>query len=86
MIKARINDKVRGFYFKSNEDLEYNNDMNPFIGRIGIITDINEISFEISFYENDDFNKMELDDFWYYPKSEIDKHLVQDNNELFPIF
>lgn len=77
-------DKIRGFKFKTTKNLEWNSEMNDFIGEIGIITDFDsgDDSIKVDFYDENG-NQY---DFWYYPWKEAIKHLVIESNDLFPIY
>ena len=77
-------DKIRGFKFKATKNLEWNCEMNDFIGKIGVITgfDNRENSVKVDFYDENGHQY----DYWYYPKKEAIKHLVIETNDLFPIY
>lgn len=66
-----IGRKVRGFNFKYiDNSLDYISRMNKHIGEIGVIEDFDEIDKTI---------KVKFKDAsWYYPLSEIEKHLVEE--------
>ena len=83
----KIGDKIKGFKFKGNRHFGYNLAMNDFIGRVGVITDIETDSVIISFYKNDDLIRNNLEEYWYYPIKEAYNHLVDESsNDMFPIY
>jgi hypothetical protein len=70
-MKNLIRRKVKGFKFE-NEELSYLERMDEYIGKVGEIKEVSIKDVCISFG----------DDFFYYPLSEIENHLVDDEPTL----
>lgn len=72
--KELIGRKVRGFKFEPSSFLGYNHEMNNYIGKEGVICyyDLYNKSYRVNFDE----------EHWFYPDSEIEKHLVEENDCL----
>lgn len=66
--------KVRGFKFKSTEHLPYDPLMDKYIGKIGTIEKLWLIdeSCKVTY----------KDDYWVYPLMGIEKHLIDENNQI----
>ena len=102
-MEIKLGTKIKGFKFKSTDNTAYEADyMKRYIGRVGIVIDIDEDDdqIQLAFYHNDilpdltgdidiecDFNLPDnYDDYWYYPLSKAYKHIVNESNDLFPIY
>lgn len=70
--KELIGRKVKGFAFETTTSLEYNDKMNKYIGKEGVICyyDSLDNTYRVKFN----------DDHWFYPASEIEKHLVEEKD------
>jgi hypothetical protein len=72
-MKNYIGKKIRGFRFESEmDDLLFNRGMRKNIGEIGEIIVQHESSVKIQFEK----------EFWYYPISLVDEHLVEETPEI----
>jgi hypothetical protein len=68
-----IGRKCKGFKFEHGTDkLRWNKDMEKHIGKVGVITDQDKDDVRIEF-END---------YWYYPLSLIEEHLIPKIPEI----
>lgn len=72
-----IGRKVKGFSFVDTERCSYVEEMNEYIGKIGVI-----ISYSL---EDDTYTAYFKNDYWFYPASIIEQYLVpeeEDETEL----
>lgn len=68
--KSLIGRKVRGFKFESERSINYDKDMDDYIGRTGVIDGITKYgNFLVDFTDN----------FFVYPASLIEAHLVEES-------
>jgi hypothetical protein len=67
-----IGRKVYGFKFSDNLKDSYNNEMDQYIGKVGVITEINIIGTHV---------KITFDNYehWFYPLDQVKEHLVPWN-------
>lgn len=65
-----IGRKVKGFKFENGDDIGYVSRMDEHIGEVGVIESFDKINktFRVQFKDN----------YWLYPLSEINNHLVEE--------
>lgn len=75
--KHLIGKKVRGFRFERDDSipLSFTVGMEPFLGEVGIISDVDSGRVKVCF----------PGDHWYYPLSEIEKHLIDDTPSQYEV-
>ena len=67
-----IGRKVRGFKFEDKEDIIFDEQMEKYIGEVGVIEKIYTNDVKIVFKE----------DYFFYPLNQIEAHLVEEQNEI----
>ena len=67
-----IGKKVRGFKFEQEDEITFDEQMEKYIGEVGVIEKIYTNDVKIVFKE----------DYFFYPLNQIEAHLVEEQNEI----